>query len=98
LRNGVAQFTNLAFATPGADADGLGNFNLLNKRVDVTGTLRMDTDLSHATTGVKSILLKPVDPLFKKKDQGTVAPVHLSGTYDHPIVGLELPGDKNTRK
>jgi hypothetical protein len=24
--------------------------------------------------------------------------VHLSGTYDHPIVGLELPGDKNTRK
>ena len=98
LRNGVAQFTNLAFATPGADADGLGNFNLLNKRVDVTGTLHMVTDLSHATTGVKSILLKPVDPFFKKKDQGTVAPVHLSGTYDHPIVGLELPGDKNTRQ
>jgi AsmA-like C-terminal region len=98
LRNGVAQFTHLAFAIPGADADGLGKFNLMNKHVDVTGTLRMDTDLSHATTGVKSILLKPVDPLFKKKDQGTVAPVRLSGTYDHPTVGLDLPGDKSTKK
>jgi hypothetical protein len=98
LRNGVAQFTHLAFAIPGADADGLGNFNLMNKHVDVTGTLRMDTDLSHATTGVKSILLKPVDPLFKNKNQGTVAPVRLSGTYDHPTVGLDLPGDKNTKK
>jgi hypothetical protein len=98
LRNGVAHFTKLAFAIPGADADGLGNFNLMNKHVDVTGTLRMVTDLSHATTGVKSILLKPVDPLFKKKDQGTVAPVRLSGTYDHPTVGLELPGDKKAKK
>jgi hypothetical protein len=98
VRNGVAHFTKLAFAIPGADADGQGNFNLLNEHVDVTGTLHMVTDLSHATTGVKSILLKPVDPLFKKKNQGTVAPVRLSGTYDHPTVGLDLPGDKNTKK
>lgn len=96
LRDGVARFTNLLFTIPGASADGLGSFNLLNEQVDVTGTLRMDTDLSHATTGVKSLLLKPIDPLFKKKHAGTVAPVHLSGTYDHPTVGLRLPGDKNS--
>jgi hypothetical protein len=94
LRDGVTHFTNLLFTIPGAKADGLGSFNLLNKQVNVTGTLRMDTDLSHATTGIKSLLLKPVDPLFEKKHAGTVAPVHLSGTYDHPTVGLQLPGDK----
>ncbi|WP_213807133.1 AsmA-like C-terminal region-containing protein [Granulicella sp. dw_53] len=94
LRDGVAKFTDLLFAVPGANADGSGTFNLLNKQVDVMGTLRMDTNLSNATTGIKSFLLKPVDPLFKKKQNGTVAPVHLSGTYSHPMVGLRLPGDK----
>jgi hypothetical protein len=98
LRNGVAQFTNLSFTIPGANADGRGSFDLLNKNVDVTGTLRMDTDLSHATTGVKSLLLTPLDPLFKKKHEGTVAPVHLGGTYDHPTVGLQLPGDKKSAR
>jgi hypothetical protein len=98
LRDGVAQFTDLRFTIPGANADGLGSFNLLNKQVNMTGTLRMDTDLSHATTGVKSLLLKPVDPLFKRKHAGTVAPVHLSGTFAHPMVGLELPGDKKNAK
>jgi hypothetical protein len=95
LRDGVARFTNLLFTIPGANADGMGSFNLMNKQVNVTGTLRMDTDLSHATTGVKSLLLKPVAPLFKRKHTGTVAPVHLTGTFAHPTVGLQLPGDKN---
>lgn len=94
VRDGVAHFTDLLFAIPGAKVDALGTYNLLNKHVDVTGTLHMDADLSHATTGIKSLLLKPLDPFFKKK-HGTAAPVHLSGTYYHPIVGLALLGDKN---
>jgi hypothetical protein len=94
LRDGVTYFANLLFTIPGAKADGMGTFNLLNKQVDVNGTLHMDTDLSDATTGIKSDLLKPIDPLFKKK-HGTVAPMHLSGTYAHPIVGLALPEDRN---
>jgi hypothetical protein len=94
LRDGIAHFTDLLFTMPGVKADGTGTFNLLNKQVDVTGTLHMDADLSDATTGIKSDLLKPIDPLFKKK-HGTVAPIHLSGTYDHPTFGLALPGDRN---
>jgi hypothetical protein len=97
LRDGVAHFTNLLFTIPGAKADGTGTFNLLNMHVDIPATLRMDTDLSDATTGIKSFLLKPLDPFFKKK-HGTIAPIHLSGTYDHPIFGLRLLGDRNHAK
>jgi hypothetical protein len=94
VRDGVAQFTDLLFTIPGANTDGLGRFDLLNKQVNMKGTLRMVTDLSHTTTGIKSLLLKPVDPLFERKHAGTVAPVQLSGTFAHPTVGLQLPGDK----
>jgi hypothetical protein len=97
LRDGVAHFTNLLFTIPGAKADGTGTFNLLNMHVDVPATLRMDTDLSDATTGIKSFLLKPLDPFFKKK-HGSIVPVHMSGTYNHPIFGLRLPGDRNHAK
>jgi hypothetical protein len=94
ISDGVVHFADLLFSLPGAHADGVGTFNLLNKQVDAAGNLHMDTDLSDATTGIKSVLLKPIDPFFKHK-HGTVAPVHLGGTYDHPTVGLSLPGDKN---
>ena len=97
LRDGVTHFADLLFTIPGATADGTGSFNLLNKQVDATGNLHMDTDLSDATTGIKADLLKPIDPLFKHK-HGTVAPIHLGGTYDKPTVGLALPGDANHPK
>jgi len=94
LHEGVAHFDDLLFSLPGAHADGVGTFNLLNKQVDATGNLHMDSDLSDATTGIKSLLLEPIDPFFRHK-HGTVAPVHLGGTYDQPTLGLALPGDRN---
>jgi hypothetical protein len=91
LKDGVATFSNLTFSVPGARADLHGTFNLLNKQVNLQGTLEMDAKLSQTTKGVKSFLLKALDPFFKKKKHtGSVVPVKITGTYPHPTYGLAL--------
>ena len=46
----------------------------------MTGDLRMQTDISHVTTGFKSFVLKPLAPFFKKKDAGAVVPIAVTGS------------------
>jgi hypothetical protein len=95
LRNGVARFTNVSFAVPGARALLGGTYNLLNERIDLHGTVHMDVNLSQSTGGVKSFFLKFLDPFFKRKHApGSIVPVKITGTYDHPSVGLDLTGRK----
>jgi hypothetical protein len=43
--------------------------------MDFRGELRLDAKLSETTSGIKSFLLKLVDPLFEKDDAGAVVPV-----------------------
>ena len=38
----------------------------------------------------KSLMLKVLDPFFKNKPDGYLAPVKITGTYDHPQFGLDL--------
>ncbi len=90
LAGGIAKFADLSFGIPGAKARMHGTYNLLNEKIDMHGLMRVDTKISKTTTGVKSLFLKMMDPLFKKKKKGEVVPVHISGTYDHPQFGLDL--------
>ena len=89
LSNGVAQFSNLSFHVPGAVAQMKGAFNVLNEKVDFYGALKTDAELSNTTHGIKAALLKPLDPLFKRKHHEAVIPVEMTGTYPHPHFGME---------
>ncbi len=81
---GVATFTDLFFDVPGAAVTMHGTFGLITQRVDLHGLMRMEAKPSKATTGVKSFLMKVLDP-FTNKDRGRVPiPVGITGTYDHP--------------
>jgi len=51
--------------------------------VHMVGNLRMDTDISHTTTGFKSFLLKPLAPFFKKKNAGALVPIAVTGAPGH---------------
>jgi hypothetical protein len=86
LRNAIATFSELSFDVPGASALLSGTYNLQNLKIDMQGTLRMDSKLSNATTGVKSFLLKIVEPLThrKKEKQGSTVHLHVTGKYGHP--------------
>ncbi len=54
----------------------------------------MDTDISHATTGFKSFLLKPLAPFFKKRNAGAVVPIAITGTPGHYQVTQDITHNK----
>jgi hypothetical protein len=94
LEGGIAKFSDLSFGIPGADASMYGTYSLLDHKIDLHGRMRVDTKISKTTTGMKSLLLKAMDPFFKKKNKGEVVPVHITGTYEHPLFGLDLTNPK----
>ena len=100
LRGGVAQFSNLSFNVPGALAQMHGTYNLITEKIDLRGTLKTDSAPSNTTQGIKSLLMKALDPFFRKKRVGYQMPIKITGTYEHPSFGLDLAGtdEKTARK
>lgn len=98
LVHGVARFSNLTFGIPGADAHMHGTYNVINYKIDLHGNMRVATRISKTSTGMKSAILKVLDPLFRKKKKGEIVPVHVEGTYEKPQFGLDItkPNDKGS--
>ncbi|GAC1701363.1 MAG: hypothetical protein NVS9B4_04510 [Candidatus Acidiferrum sp.] len=94
LRNASAHLSQASLEVPGAEAELGGVYELETEKVDLHGNLKTVADVSHNTTGLKSILLKPLNPLFKRKDAAAVIPVGMTGTYHEPHFGVEIPGKK----
>ena len=90
LEDGTARFADLSFGVPGAASRLHGTYNLISHKIDLHGQLRVDTKISNTTSGAKAILLKMMDPFFKKRRKGEVLPVRISGIYEHPSFGLDL--------
>jgi hypothetical protein len=90
LKAGIANFSNLSFAVPGAVARLNGTYNLESEKIDFHGTLKTHDELSETTHGVKSLMLKVLDPFFKKKPADYEAPIKMTGTYEHPVFGLDF--------
>jgi hypothetical protein len=89
LRGGVARFESLSFGVPGALVALAGEYHLRSERLDFEGTFRMEAPVSKAVGGLKGILLKPFDPLFRRKGAGAVLPIKIKGTRDKPEFGLD---------
>ena len=99
LKNGVATLTNISFAVPGAVAYMHGTFNLVSEKIDFHGVLKTQAEFSKVGGGgIKSVLLKPFDAIFKKKPKGAEIPVKMTGTYWHPEFGLEITGGNKGEK
>jgi hypothetical protein len=91
LQNGSALFIPVSFQIPGASIRMTGRYNLLSQRIDFHGDAWTQAELSDDTTGVKSVLLKPINSFFKRKHAGAKVPVEMTGAYDNPHFGVELP-------
>ena len=86
----MANFSDLAFAVPGATALLNGTYGLLSRKIDMHGTVHLETKLSGATTGVKSFVLKVVGALKPHNgDKGSTVMVHVTGTYGHPSFSVQ---------
>ncbi len=96
LDNGVIGFRGLTFTVTGAQVALDGKYGLNKEDLDFHGKLRMQAKISQTTTGVKSLVLKVVDPFFRKDGQ-TELPIKITGQRDHPSFGLDL-GHKEKEK
>jgi hypothetical protein len=90
LSHEVVTFSGLSFSVPGALARMYGTYGLLTQQVDLHGTLQVDNKLSKGSKGVKSVLLKSVEPFLKKRNKGEIVPIKVGGTFRQPSYGLDL--------
>jgi len=88
LKEGTASFSQLSFSVPGAQIHLDGHYGLVSENLDFRGKLLMQEKLSNTQTGVKSALLKVIDPFFKGKKGGTDLPIKITGTREAPKFGL----------
>lgn len=88
LRDAIARFPDLTFTIPGATVNLKGSYGLNSEQLDFYGKLRLQAKLSQSTTGIKSLLLKAVDPFFRGKDAATVLPIKITGPRSKPVFGL----------
>jgi hypothetical protein len=64
-------------------------YKLPSEQVDLDGYMRLDSELSKTTTGVKSVLLKLAEPFMKKgKHKESVVAIHIGGTYHNPTYAV----------
>jgi hypothetical protein len=90
LRNGVFAYQGLSFNVEGARVRLAGTHSLRSKSLNLHGEVLLDASVSQTMTGWKSWLLKPFDPLFRKRGAGTRLVIRVEGTQDQPKVGLEI--------
>ena len=89
LADGRLTLPSLTFSVPGANVQLAGRYALKPETLDFTGALLMDAKVSETQTGIKSLLLKVVDPLFRRNGRTTI-PIHVRGTRNEPDFGLDV--------
>jgi hypothetical protein len=85
------KFSKLDYTLPGATVGLTGEYSLDGEQFAFEGKMRTDAKVSQMVASKwKSMLLKPVDPFFKKDGAGAEIPVKISGTRSAPKFGLDL--------
>jgi hypothetical protein len=90
LAGGVLGLSDLKFGVPGAVVELDGQYALRPETLDFKGMLLLDAKISETVTGFRSILLKVVDPLFRKPGGGSAIPIKIAGERSKPQFGLDL--------
>ena len=78
------------FGMPGAQVQVAGTYGLRSEALEFDGTVRMQATVSQAAGGVKGVLLKVVDPVFRKDGAGAVVPIRIRGSRMEPKFGLDV--------
>lgn len=88
LVRGLVTLTKTEVQVPGAVILVEGTYKLGTEEVDFVGEAVLETSLSKAIGGFKSIFLKPFNPLFRKNGAGAVVPIRITGTRPVPQFGV----------
>ena len=97
LGDGVLQLPRFQFSVRGSTVDLSGTYRLKSETMNFAGTLALDAPLSKTTTGFKSLLLRAVDPLFRRGGAGTLVPIKIAGSVEKPEFGVDVPKGSTVR-
>jgi hypothetical protein len=89
LGGGRLEIPGVKFDVPGSLVDLAGTYDLVPETLDFKGMLFMDVKVSDTTTGLKHLLLKLADPLFRRDGGGSAIPIKVSGSRSDPSFGLD---------
>ncbi|MGH9679455.1 MAG: AsmA-like C-terminal region-containing protein, partial [Candidatus Acidiferrales bacterium] len=89
VNRAVVTFSDLRFHVPGASIKLNGNYDLESEGLNFHGHLLLQAKPSEATTGVKSLFLKILNPFFEGQNGGTDLAIRITGTKDDPSFGLD---------
>jgi hypothetical protein len=89
LRASQLALPHVTFDVPGAAVRLSGHYGLVSEQIDFAGTIFTDAAISEMTTGYKSLLLKPVDLVFKREGGGSAIPIRITGSRGAPAFGLD---------
>ena len=90
LASGRVSLPDLTFDVPGATVTLAGTYRTSTQQMDFDGQLQMEASLSDAVGGFKSIFIKPFDFIFRRDGYGSVIPIRIEGTRDHPKVSVRI--------
>jgi hypothetical protein len=90
LVNGITKFSKLTFGVPGASVQLHGTFGVDTQALDFEGTARLQAKASEMTSGIKSVLLRAVDPLLERDGAGVAVPIRITGTRAEPSIHIEF--------
>jgi hypothetical protein len=90
MRDAALRLEPVRFSLPGADVQLTGGYGLRSEQLDFSGTLSMEAAVSEAMGGgIKSLMLKPFDSIFRKNGKGAVVPITITGPRSDPKFGLQ---------
>ena len=91
LDHAVLSLRDTTLGIPGATVHVGGRYDLASESLEFDGTVRMRATVSQAAGGgVKSVLLRAIDPLFRRDGAGAVLPIRIRGTRNEPKFGLDF--------
>jgi hypothetical protein len=89
LGGGRLEIPGVTFGVPGSLVDLAGTYDIVPETLNFKGTLFMDSKVSDTTTGIKHLLLKLADPLFRRAGGGSAIPIKVTGRRSDPSFGLD---------
>jgi hypothetical protein len=89
LGGGALKISELTFSVPGATVELAGRYGLKAETLDFRGTMGMQASISETQRGWKRVVLKVVDPLFRKDGRSAV-PFKIGGKRQDPQFGLDF--------
>jgi AsmA-like C-terminal region len=94
----VMTVSEVNYQMPGAQVTMEGEIQMVPSTFEFHGKVRTEATASQMTTGWKSLLLKPLDPLLKKNGAGLELPVKITGTRSTYDLKLDFPHDTHAKQ